>query len=83
MNGQLIRVEPAQRNDYDRRITLKVDGRPVTVALARPATDAQGNIVRDQDGKTTPRFTSIYDAAREAESQHPGYRYPGPHPGER
>lgn len=73
VNGQLIRVEPAQRDDYDRKVTLTLDGRPVTVPLAMPLTDAQGNIVRDKEGKTTPRFTSIYDAAREAVRQHPGY----------
>ncbi len=74
VNGQLIRVEPAQRDDYDRKVVLTIDGRSVTVPLAVPLTDAQGNIVRDKEGKTTPRFTSIYDAAREATRQHAGYQ---------
>jgi Fe-S-cluster-containing hydrogenase component 2 len=39
-----------------------------------PMTDAQGNIIRDKEGKTTPRFTTLFDAAREAARAHPEYR---------
>src|SRR5579872_6309365 len=74
VGGQLIKVVPAQQNDYDRSVSLVIDGHPVTVKLAMPMTDAQGNIVRDKDGKTTPRYTTLYDAAREAARQHAGYR---------
>src|SRR5262245_51515292 len=74
VNGQLIRIEPAQRQDYDRRVSVVIDGRAVTVPLAMPLTDSQGNIVRDRDGRTTPRYTSLYDAAAEAARLHSDYR---------
>ncbi len=74
VGGQLIKVVPAQQNDYDRTVSLVIDGHPVTVKLAMPMTDAQGNIVRDKEGMTTPRYTTLYDAAREAARQHAGYR---------
>jgi Fe-S-cluster-containing hydrogenase component 2/CRP-like cAMP-binding protein len=65
VNGQLIRVNPAQVKDYDQQVNLYVDFHQVTVPLARPMTDAQGNIILDKEGKTTPRYTTLYDAARE------------------
>ncbi len=73
--GQLIRVVPAQQHDYDTNVSLTIDGRLVTVKMAMPSTDAQGNIIRDRDGKTTPRYTTIYDAARECARMYPG-KYP-------
>src|SRR5260221_7180688 len=74
VNGDLIRVEPAQQRDYDRKVSLVIDGHLVTVQLAMPLTDSQGTVIRDKEGKTTPRYTSLYDAAREAARIHPGYR---------
>src|SRR6202030_3220903 len=32
--------------------------------LAEPLTDANGNIVLDVEGRTTPRYTTIFDATR-------------------
>ena len=40
-----------------------VDGQSITVPLAEPLKDANGNVVQDMEGKTTPRYTTIYDAA--------------------
>ncbi len=70
--GQLIRVVEAQQHDYDRTVNLTIDGRPVTVPAAVPSTDAQGNPILDKEGKTTPRYTTIYDAARECARLNPG-----------
>ena len=44
-------------------VTLEIDGESVTVPLAEPLKDAQGNVVLDIEGCTTPRYTTIYDAA--------------------
>ena len=63
MNGQLVRFERAKELDYLKDITLTIDGEKVVVKKATPLTDSQGNIVNDQEGRTIPRFTTIYDAA--------------------
>ena len=63
INGQLVRLDAPTESDYDKQVTLQIDGQPVTVPLAEPLTDSEGNIVVDIDGRTTPRYTTIYDAA--------------------
>ena len=62
-NGQLVRLDAPTEADYGKLVTLQIDGRPVTVPLAEPLKDAQGNVEVDLDGRTTPRYTTIYDAA--------------------
>ena len=62
MNGQLVRFEKARENDYEKDVHLTIDGEDVVVKKATPLTDSQGNIVNDPDGRTIPRFTTIYDA---------------------
>ena len=42
---------------------MQIDGQTVQVPLARPLTDANGNLVLDLQDRTTPRYTTIYDAA--------------------
>jgi Fe-S-cluster-containing hydrogenase component 2 len=64
INGQLVRLDTPTESDYEKNVTLQIDGSPVTVPLAEPLTDANGNIVVDLEGRTTPRYTTIYDAAR-------------------
>ncbi len=64
INGQLVRLDAPTESDYTKNVTLQIDGVPVTVPLAEPLTDANGNIVVDLEGRTTPRYTTIYDAAR-------------------
>ena len=64
INGQLVRLDAPTESDYEKNVTLQIDGVPVTVPLAEPLTDANGNIVLDLQGRTTPRYTTIYDAAR-------------------
>ena len=64
VNGQLVRMDAPTESDYEKNVTLQIDGVPVTVPLAEPLTDANGNIVVDLEGRTTPRYTTIYDAAR-------------------
>ena len=63
VNGQLVRFERAKELDYLKDIALTIDGEKVMVKKATPLTDSQGNIVNDQEGRTIPRFTTIYDAA--------------------
>src|ERR1700683_363097 len=62
VNGQLVRFESAQELDYEKDIRLTIDGEEVIIKKARPLADSQGNIVNDPDGRTIPRFTTIYDA---------------------
>src|SRR5262245_37032760 len=64
VNGQLIRVVDASERDYFQDVTVTIDGQPIRLPRAVPATDAQGNIVYlDAAGRTRPRRTTIYDAA--------------------
>lgn len=63
INGQLVRLDAPTQSDYDKQVTLQIDGQEVTVPLAEPLQDANGNLVQDVDGRTTPRYTTIYDAA--------------------
>src|SRR4029079_9623902 len=55
-----------------KNVALQIDGVSVTVPLAEPLTDANGNIVVDLEGRTTPRYTTIYDAARKLYVEHIG-----------
>ena len=63
INGQLVRLDAPTQADYDKQVTLQIDGQSITVPLAEPLKDANGNVVQDLDGRTTPRYTTIYDAA--------------------
>lgn len=63
IDGQLVRLDAPTENDYEKEVSLQIDGQSVTMPLAEPLTDADGNIVLDIEGCTTPRFTTIYDAA--------------------
>lgn len=63
VDGQLVRVDDPTENDYEKMVTLQIDGQSITVPMAEPLKDANGNIELDVDGRTTPRFTTIYDAA--------------------
>ena len=71
-DGQLVRLDAPTESDYSKKVTLQIDGQPVTVFLAEPLTDANGNIVLDLEGRTTPRYTTIYDAARRLYAQQIG-----------
>src|SRR6516165_11326142 len=72
INGQLVRLDPPTESDYKKNVTLQIDGVPVTVPLAEPLTDPNGNIVVDIGGRTTPRYTTIFDAARKLYVKQPG-----------
>ena len=66
IDGQLVRMDKVTAADFDRRVTIRIDGREVTVPKAVPLTDAQGKILRDQEGRPLPRATTIFDAATRA-----------------
>ncbi len=72
INGQLVRLDAPTESDYSKSVTLQIDGQSVTVPLAEPLKDANGNIVQDLDGRTTPRYTTIYDAAVQLYVKQPG-----------
>jgi Fe-S-cluster-containing hydrogenase component 2/CRP-like cAMP-binding protein len=61
--GQLVRLDAPTVSDYEKQVSVQIDGQSVTVPLAEPLKDSQGNLVLDIDGRTTPRYTTIYDAA--------------------
>jgi CRP-like cAMP-binding protein/Fe-S-cluster-containing dehydrogenase component len=69
---RLVRMDAAAAADFDREVTVTVDGTLVTVRKAVPATDAQGNYLRDADGLVIPRATTIYDAATQLYGGAPG-----------
>ena len=65
IDGQLVRLEDATEQDYEKKVTLKIDGQEITIRKARPTRDSQGNVVRDENGKTIPRETTIFDATQQ------------------
>src|SRR3954449_2927787 len=72
INGQLVRLDAPTESDYTKSVTIQIDGQSVTVPLAEPLKDANGNIVQDLEGRTTPRYTTIYDAAVQLYVKQPG-----------
>ena len=66
IDGQLVRMDKVTAADFEKQITIKIDGREVTVPKAVPQTDSQGKILRDAEGRPVPRATTIYDAATKA-----------------
>jgi Fe-S-cluster-containing hydrogenase component 2 len=72
IDGQLVRLDSPTESDYEKTVTVQIDGQPVTVPLAEPLKDANGDIVQDLDGRTTPRYTTIYDAAVKLYVKQPG-----------
>ncbi len=78
VDGQLLRMDKVTAEDLSKDITIKIDGREVTVKKAVPATDAQGHIRRDHEGRPIPRPTTIHDAAAKLFVKQPGDRNPIP-----
>lgn len=72
INGQLVRLDAPTESDYEKVITLQIDGQEVTVPMAEPLKDANGNIIMDPEGRTKPRYTTIYDAAVKLYVKQPG-----------
>jgi CRP-like cAMP-binding protein/Fe-S-cluster-containing dehydrogenase component len=72
IDGQLVRMDKVTAADFAKQITIKIDGREVTVPKAVPLTDSQGRIRRDSEGRPIPRATTIYDAATKAYAGDPG-----------
>jgi Fe-S-cluster-containing hydrogenase component 2 len=72
INGQLVRLDAPTAEDYERVVTIQIDGQPISVRMAKPLTDAAGNIVLDAEGKSTPRFTTIFDAVAQLYEQEQG-----------
>jgi ferredoxin len=83
-DGRLIRLDQPTAWQYQQFVNVQIDGEPVTVRRARPATDAQGNVIYDLEGQTLPRATTIYDAVtellRKREAEHTVAGAEGPPP---
>lgn len=62
-NDAIIRQEKATREQFKELVTVFLDGYRVDMPKAVPVTDAQGNKLRDPDGRPIPRGSTIYDAA--------------------
>src|SRR6476646_11742209 len=71
VDGHLIRMDKVTADDFKKDITVTIDGRPVTVKKAVPATDAQGNVLLDERQRAIPRATTIYDAASQLYADDP------------
>ncbi|MBI4859364.1 MAG: cyclic nucleotide-binding domain-containing protein [Candidatus Riflebacteria bacterium] len=62
-DGQLVRLDAPTEADYEKEVTVEIDGRKVTVKQAEPLRGAEGNVILDLEGRTTPRHTTVFDAA--------------------
>jgi ferredoxin len=67
LRGHLLRMDKPTRAKLDETIPdsvvrMRIDGQPVAITKAVPATDPQGNILYDQRGNPIPRQTTLYDA---------------------
>lgn len=64
-DGRLIRIDTPTLADLGKIVQLRVDGSAwFEVPKAVPATDSQGNILRNPDDTPVVRATTIYDASR-------------------
>ena len=72
LDGHLVRMERVTAEDFEKDITLLIDGRSVTVKKAVAATDSVGNNLYDENGLVIPRATTIYDAASKLYADTPG-----------
>ena len=64
------RLDAPEEADYEKKVTLQIDGQTVTVPLAEPLKDANGNVVQALDGTSTPRYI-ISTASRKKRSDYP------------
>jgi ferredoxin len=62
LDGRLIRYDAPTREEFDKVVELTIDGHPIKVRKAVPATDELGNLRHDEDGRAIPRATTVYDA---------------------
>jgi CRP-like cAMP-binding protein/NAD-dependent dihydropyrimidine dehydrogenase PreA subunit len=76
-DGRLIRVDAPSLDDLRRKVRVRVDGsRWFEVPKAVPATDEQGNILRNPDDTPVVRASTILDAARSASAASAGLTGP-------
>jgi Fe-S-cluster-containing hydrogenase component 2 len=62
IDGQLVRLDKPTEEDFGKEVKLQIDGWYVTIRMAGPLKDAQGNIVLDIKERPTPQYTTILDA---------------------
>jgi Fe-S-cluster-containing dehydrogenase component/CRP-like cAMP-binding protein len=61
-DGDLIRRDDPSRNDYNKPVTIRIDGVEVEIDRVVETKDASGLQILDRDGNTVPRFSTIWDA---------------------
>jgi CRP-like cAMP-binding protein/NAD-dependent dihydropyrimidine dehydrogenase PreA subunit len=78
-DGRLVRLRAATRADRDKFVKVLIDplvsegdgeSKWVPVRKADLRTDAQGNPIRNPDGSDAIRWTTVWDAVREADRSH-------------
>jgi CRP-like cAMP-binding protein/Fe-S-cluster-containing dehydrogenase component len=62
LEGRLIRYDSPTHKELDREVVLTIDSHEIKVPRAVPATDEQGNLKYDEQGRVIPRATTVYDA---------------------
>ena len=77
-DGQLVRMDKVTADDFAKQVTIKIDGRDVTVPKAVPAPMPKAPSSATATGSPTPRATTIYDAASELFVKSMGDRNPIP-----
>jgi NAD-dependent dihydropyrimidine dehydrogenase PreA subunit len=78
VDNQLIRLDTPTAAQYDEIVHLMIDGRRTKIAKAVPMTDDMGDILRDSDGVTLPRASTVYDATAKLFESEPESDYPIP-----
>jgi hypothetical protein len=62
LDGQLVRLDKPTLSDYNKRVTVTINGCAIELPAAEPLKDAQGNVSLNLDGTTIPRNLTILDA---------------------
>src|SRR5438094_100963 len=65
IDGQLVRLDSPTASDYDKTVTMQIDGQTVTVPLASPLKDSHGNIV--QPAELEKEYSPFNELGRVAE----------------
>jgi formate dehydrogenase beta subunit len=78
LNDQLIRFDDPSVKQYENPVTLVIDGLSITRPEALPLTDHLGDVLFDSNGATSPRATTIYDAAEKLFESEPNRSNPVP-----
>jgi CRP-like cAMP-binding protein/Fe-S-cluster-containing dehydrogenase component len=62
LDGHLIRYDSPTHDELDREVALTIDSHEIKVPRAVPATDEQGDLRLDEQGRVIPQAFTVYDA---------------------